>query len=65
VEGEGVIGLQPILAPGQSHEYMSGCDFKTPLGQMRGWYIMVRRDNQEEIKVRIPKFTMATPVVLN
>jgi ApaG protein len=65
VEGEGVIGLQPILAPGQSHEYMSGCDFKTPLGQMRGWYIMVRRDNQEEIKVRIPKFTMATPVALN
>ncbi|MBK9448053.1 MAG: Co2+/Mg2+ efflux protein ApaG [Bacteroidetes bacterium] len=65
VEGDGVIGLQPILAPGQTHEYVSGCDFKTPLGQMRGFYGMVRRDNHAEFKVRIPKFTMATPVALN
>ncbi|HEX2900910.1 MAG TPA: Co2+/Mg2+ efflux protein ApaG, partial [Bacteroidia bacterium] len=65
VEGDGVVGLQPILAPGQTHEYVSGCDFKTPIGQMKGHYVMVRRDNHQEFKVRIPKFTMATHVALN
>ncbi len=65
VEGEGVIGQQPIIMPGQSHEYVSGCDFKTPLGQMKGYYYMVRTSDDANLKVRIPTFVMASPFVLN
>lgn len=64
VAGEGVVGQKPILLPGESHEYMSGCDFRTPIGQMYGHYVMVRTDGTE-FKVRIPKFTMIAPFVLN
>jgi ApaG protein len=65
VEGEGVVGQQPILAPGETHEYMSGCDFVSPVGQMRGYFYMVRKGQAGEFKVRIPTFTMATPSTLN
>jgi ApaG protein len=65
VEGDGVVGLQPILAPGESHEYMSGCDFKSPIGQMKGYFFMVRKGDPTEFKVRIPTFTLATPPTLN
>jgi ApaG protein len=65
VEGEGVVGLQPILAPGESHEYISGCDFKTPIGQMKGYFFMRRRIDNSEFKVRIPTFSMATLAALN
>lgn len=65
VEGDGVVGLQPILQPGQTHEYMSGCDFPTPVGQMRGHYVMRRLLDNAEFKVRIPTFVMALPSVLN
>lgn len=65
VEGDGVVGQQPILAPGQSHEYVSGCDFRTPIGQMRGYYVMARLDNHAEFKVRIPTFVMVYPLALN
>ena len=64
VDGEGVVGQKPVLAPGESHEYMSGCDFGTPIGQMHGHYFMVRPDGTE-FKVRIPKFTMVHPSILN
>ena len=65
VEGDGVVGLQPILAPGESHEYMSGCDFKSPIGQMKGYFFMVRKGDPTEFKVRIPTFSLATPPTLN
>lgn len=66
VEGEGVVGQKPLLLPGQSHEYVSGCEFKTCIGNMRGYYVMARTDNRDqEFKVRIPSFTMATPHTLN
>ncbi|MFM2375693.1 MAG: Co2+/Mg2+ efflux protein ApaG [Bacteroidota bacterium] len=65
VEGDGVVGLQPVILPGTSHEYVSGCDFHTPVGQMRGHYVMTRLDDLQEFKVRIPTFVMATPMILN
>jgi ApaG protein len=64
VNGEGVVGQKPVLAPGESHEYMSGSNFRTPIGQMYGYYIMARPDGTE-FKVRIPKFTMVFPSLLN
>jgi ApaG protein len=64
ITGEGVVGQQPLLQPGQSHEYISGCDFTTPVGQMHGFFYMTRPDGTE-FRVRIPKFTMVANFVLN
>jgi ApaG protein len=44
VDGDGVIGEQPVLKPGQSHDYVSGCPLSTPTGTMEGAYRFVRRD---------------------
>ena len=60
VRGPGVIGKQPVLEPGQSFEYTSGCDMPTPFGSMRGTYQMVNGD-QEQFEIEIPAFTLAEP----
>jgi len=65
IEGDGVIGQQPVLNPGETHEYISGCDFDTPSGKMEGWYYFVRSVDGSEFKVRIPAFTMFVPYLLN
>jgi ApaG protein len=65
VEGEGVIGQQPVLAPGQSHEYVSGTDMPTPIGNMQGYYVMRYMHTGETFKVEIPAFTLCTPEHLN
>lgn len=65
VEGEGVIGRQPILEPGESHQYISGCDFKSPIGRMTGYYLMQRESDGEEFQVRIPEFIMSVPFIHN
>jgi len=57
VEGEGVIGKQPLLKPGQSHDYNSYCILETLEGSMEGTYLM-RRSGAEEFKVTIPKFNL-------
>jgi ApaG protein len=57
VEGEGVIGEQPILAPGDVHEYESFCVLQGPAGHMEGFYFF-RRSNGEEVKVTIPRFIL-------
>ena len=44
VRGAGVVGEQPVLAPGESFKYSSWCPLKTPTGSMRGTYQMVRTD---------------------
>ena len=44
VTGPGVVGEQPVLAPGESFHYTSGCDLETPTGVMRGTYQMVDED---------------------
>ena len=60
VKGKGVVGKQPVLEPGESFEYTSGCELKTPFGSMRGTYQMVA-DNQESFDAEIPSFTMTEP----
>lgn len=64
VSGDGVVGRQPVLHPGEFHEYISGCDFITPVGQMKGYYYMQRSDGSE-LRVEIPEFTMVVPHLLN
>ncbi|MHC2993713.1 cobalt transporter [Pontibacter sp. HJ8] len=65
VEGEGVVGQQPVLEPGDSHEYVSGCNLKTGLGKMRGTYLMERMVDGKQFKVTIPEFTLVVPYKLN
>ncbi len=47
VEGPGVVGEQPVLAPGESFKYSSWCPLKTPMGTMRGTYQMVRAGGEK------------------
>jgi ApaG protein len=60
VRGKGVVGKQPVLEPGESFEYTSGCELKTPFGSMRGTYQMIT-DKQEHFEIEIPSFTMTEP----
>lgn len=55
VEGPGVIGHQPILAPGEFFEYSSFCPLSTPTGNMRGTYQMVD-ENKNQYNIKIPLF---------
>ncbi len=64
VKGEGVVGQQPHLAPGQSFEYSSFCVLRTPLGQMRGSYTMTR-DDGSTFEADIAPFALAVPAALN
>ncbi len=65
VEGEGVVGQQPVLEPGEVHQYVSGCNLKTGLGKMLGNYQMERIADGRLFQVRIPEFTLVVPYRLN
>ncbi|MBD3813974.1 MAG: Co2+/Mg2+ efflux protein ApaG [Betaproteobacteria bacterium] len=60
VRGEGVVGEQPVLVPGQSHDYVSGCPLTTPNGSMEGHYSFEREDGTA-LEVAIPFFPLAAP----
>jgi ApaG protein len=60
VEGDGVVGEQPVLKPGQSHDYVSGCPLTTPMGSMEGHYTFEREDGSL-FEVAIPFFPLAAP----
>jgi ApaG protein len=65
VEGEGVVGQQPTLEPGQSYEYSSGSNLNTSLGKMAGTYEMERIFDGKIFKVIIPDFTLIAPFRMN
>jgi len=60
VDGPGVVGEQPVLKPGASHDYVSGCPLTTPTGSMEGHYEL-RRDDGQMIRAAIPFFPLAAP----
>ncbi len=64
VRGLGVVGAQPVLRPGESHEYSSGTAIATPVGTMRGSYQMVAEDGTR-FEAPIPEFTLSVPRVLH
>jgi ApaG protein len=64
VRGLGVIGHQPLLKPGESFEYTSGCALTTPVGTMKGAYQMVAEDGTP-FEAPIAEFTLAIPRVLH
>jgi ApaG protein len=57
VEGEGVVGEQPVIRPGGVHEYRSFCVLKSPNGHMEGWYRFVRADGTT-FEAQIPRFLL-------
>ncbi|MBB3763493.1 Co2+/Mg2+ efflux protein ApaG [Sphingomicrobium lutaoense] len=62
VIGEGVVGDMPVIAPGSSYDYVSGCPLATPTGSMEGSYQMVA-ENGDAFEVEIPKFPLQGPAV--
>ena len=65
VEGEGVIGKKPVLKPGESHTYNSGCMLTSPFGAMQGYYNMVNFTTTNKFRVIIPAFKLSAPFALN
>lgn len=65
VDGDGVIGKQPVLEPGEIHQYVSGCNLKSGIGKMGGYYTMERILDGRLFNVEIPEFLMVVPFKLN
>lgn len=65
VEGEGVVGQQPIIEPGENHEYVSGCNLRTDIGSMTGSYQMQRLIDGKLFDVNIPEFQLFCPYRMN
>lgn len=61
VEGEGVVGEQPILQPGEVHQYVSGCPLNSDMGFMFGTFLMENLDNARQFYVDIPRFQLISP----
>ena len=64
VAGEGVVGEQPVIQPGQAHRYSSGAVIETPVGVMEGSYGMVTEDGRS-FPAPIPAFRLAVPGILH
>ncbi|MBB4616456.1 Co2+/Mg2+ efflux protein ApaG [Sphingomonas abaci] len=62
VEGEGVVGEQPLIEPGASFDYVSGCPLATSTGAMQGSFRMVD-DSGQTFDVAIPRFALHAPAV--
>lgn len=65
LDGEGVIGKKPVIKPGQSHTYSSGCLLSSPIGSMKGYYNMVNFSTTEKFRVYVPAFKFSAPFALN
>lgn len=65
VDGDGVVGRQPILAPGEIHQYVSGCNLKSEIGYMQGHYTMRREIDDSIFQVNIPRFNLIASFKLN
>jgi ApaG protein len=64
VRGPGVVGQQPVIRPGESHTYTSGCPLPTPFGTMEGTYQMVTGEG-ERFDVRIAPFALSEPYTVH
>lgn len=61
VEGEGVVGLMPIIKPGDNFQYVSGCNLRSEMGKMHGYYTMENQNTKTTLEVKIPPFEMIVP----
>ena len=65
VNGDGIVGQQPVLEPGESPAYVSGCNLRSGIGKMYGFYEMERVLNGALFSVSIPEFVMVASWRLN
>ena len=65
VEGEGVVGQQPVIEPGGHYQYISACNLRTEIGKMWGVYSMENLYNKRLMEVEIPEFKMVATAKLN
>jgi len=63
VDGEGVVGEQPSLEPGDAHQYRSYCVLRSPVGYMEGYYTFQRPDGRQ-FRVDVPRFHLNGPLIL-
>ncbi len=65
VEGEGVVGQQPVIEPGASYQYISAANLNSDMGKMYGTYRMENLYNKKQFTVAIPEFQMIAPFKMN
>jgi len=65
VEGEGVIGIQPVLKSGEKHAYKSNCILLSNCGSMKGYYTMLNLTTKNTFNVEVPNFQLQTKAILN
>jgi ApaG protein len=65
VDGEGVVGQQPIIEPGNSYQYVSAANLRSDMGKMYGTYQMENLYNKKIIQVQIPEFQLIAPFKMN
>jgi ApaG protein len=65
VIGDGVVGKQPVLHPGSSYQYVSGCKLASAYGIMGGFYIFENKEQASCFEVKIPDFRLEVPFLLN
>ncbi|MEY2691651.1 MAG: hypothetical protein RIT03_41 [Bacteroidota bacterium] len=65
VDGEGVVGLKPVLKPGTSFTYQSGCLLASTYGAMQGHYTFINFSTTQRFQVAVPLFKLCVPFALN
>lgn len=65
IVGDGVVGKQPILEPGEKHSYISGCNLISGLGKMSGSYTMEKLFDGKRIEVQVPEFQLIANFLQN
>lgn len=64
-KGDGIVGLQPTLAPGDIHEYSSGCVLHSHFGMMKGYYNVLSIEDDVLFRVKVPTFKLVASFALN
>ena len=65
VVGDGVVGVQPLIKPSGSYQYVSGCNLKSEIGKMFGTYLVENMHNKTIFSVAIPSFDLQAPFKMN
>lgn len=65
VEGEGVVGQQPVIMPGNSYEYTSAASLQSDIGKMYGTYLFANLITKKRVTVTIPEFQLLVPAKMN
>jgi ApaG protein len=65
VEGEGVVGQQPVIESGDSYQYTSAANLNSDMGKMYGTYLIENLFHKRKIRVAIPEFQLIAPAKMN